>query len=381
MHAAGRKGNRRNEDSERQQDMMGGRISEKEFRDSRPFMRQAGKIRTVRGSRTAAEGENMCMKIVDMHCDTIAELLERRRGGSEEGLRQNRLHVDLEKMKKGGYLLQNFALFVELSEKKDPLEEVLELADLYYEQMEKNADLIRPAYRYDEIEKNARDGFMSALLTIEEGGVCKGNPAVLRILYRLGVRMMTLTWNFPNEIGYPNLDGNKDFYTPNTSDGLTETGIRFVEEMEKMGMIVDVSHLSDAGFYDVVRYTKRPFVASHSNARAVCPWVRNLTDDMIRRLAERGGVVGLNYCADFLRDSVTGEPDIGRHARHIADVGGIECVGLGSDFDGIPPYQSCPRVEKMDELAVIFEKNGFSQQEIDKIMYQNVFRVYKEILG
>lgn len=86
MHAAGRKGNRRNEDSERQQDMMGGRISEKEFRDSRPFMRQAGKIRTVRGSRTAAEGENMCMKIVDMHCDTIAELLERRRGGSEEGL-------------------------------------------------------------------------------------------------------------------------------------------------------------------------------------------------------------------------------------------------------------------------------------------------------
>lgn len=395
MHAAGRKGNRRNEDSERQQDMMGGRISEKEFRDSRPFMRQAGKIRTVRGSRTAAEGENMCMKIVDMHCDTIAELLERRRGGSEEGLRQNRLHVDLEKMKKGGYLLQNFALFVELSEKKDPLEEVLELADLYYEQMEKNADLIRPVYRYDEIEKNARDGFMSALLTIEEGGVCKGNPAVLRILYRLGVRMMTLTWNFPNELGCPNLEqpplGKEKGFVPdfrklNKEQGLTETGFAFIEEMERLGMIVDVSHLSDAGFWDVAKAARKPFVASHSNARSVCGWVRNLDDEMIRCLAQKGGVMGLNFCPAFLTDTKAGEEAYGsiaalvEHAKHIVRVGGEECLGLGSDYDGIRIHDELPDASYLPLLEDALKKGGFTPSQIEKIFSQNVLRLYREIL-
>lgn len=321
------------------------------------------------------------MKVIDMHCDTMHELWEERKRGEHMTLRRNNLMLDLERMKKGGYSVQNFALFVEQKPQTSSFATVKELLSVFREEMEANGDWISQVVTTKDILENEKAGRLSALLTVEGGEACEGKPENLRYLYDQGVRMMTLTWNFPNEIGYPNLDGNKDFYTPNTSDGLTETGIWFVEEMEEMGMIVDVSHLSDAGFYDVVKHTRKPFVASHSNARGVCPWVRNLTDDMIRRLADRGGVMGLNYCADFLRDSVTGELDIGKHARYIADVGGIECVGLGSDFDGIPPYQGCPKVEKMDELAVIFEKNGFSQQEIDKIMYQNVFRVYKEILG
>lgn len=321
------------------------------------------------------------MKIIDMHCDTIHELWEGRKRGEHMTLRRNNLMLDLERMKKGGYSVQNFALFVEQKPEISSFETVKELLSVFREEMETNADWVSQVMNTKEILENEKEGKLSALLTVEGGEACEGRLENLQYLYDQGVRMMTLTWNFPNEIGHPNFDENQDFFTPNTSEGLTETGIRFVEEMERMGMIVDVSHLSDAGFYDVVKYTKRPFVASHSNARSVCPWVRNLTDDMIRRLADRGGVVGLNYCADFLRDSRTGELDIGRHARHIADVGGIECVGLGSDFDGIPPYQGCPKAEQMDKLAAIFEKNGFGQREIDKILYQNVFRVYKEILG
>ena len=136
------------------------------------------------------------MKILDMHCDTISELLDIRRKGDavrikENTLRSNGLHIDLEKMKKADYLLQNFALFVHLSSCENPLEEVLELADVYYDELDKNKDLIRPVYSYADIESNRKAGLMSAMLTVEEGGVCKGNPAFLRTLYRLGVRMLT----------------------------------------------------------------------------------------------------------------------------------------------------------------------------------------------
>ena len=145
------------------------------------------------------------------------------------------------------------------------------------------------------------------MLTVEEGAVCKGSTGKLRHLYRLGVRMLTLTWNYPNELGWPNVkmppEGSEeapDFTVPDREHGLTETGFAFLSEMERLGMIVDVSHLSDAGFWDVARAAEKPFVASHSNARAVCHHVRNLNDEMIRALAEKGGVTGLNFCPSFL---------------------------------------------------------------------------------
>ena len=166
---------------------------------------------------------------------------------------------------------------------------------------------------------------MSALMTVEEGAVCQGEISRLRALYERGVRMLTLTWNFKNELGYPNVRMPEnsqptfipDLKTPNTKDGLTKTGIAFVEEMERLGMIIDTSHLSDAGFYDVLKYTKKPFVASHSNARTISASVRNLTDDMIRRLSERGGVTGLNFCPGLPHRHEAGRslPNDGRPRR------------------------------------------------------------------
>ena len=244
------------------------------------------------------------MKVVDMHCDTILRLYDE--GGN---LLENEFNIDLRKMVKGDYLLQNFAMFVNLGEKDDPLTKAQRLIDLYYQEIEKNKDLIKPIFSYQNIEDNQRDGLMSAMLTLEEGAVVNNDLAILRNYYRLGVRMITLTWNHPNGIGYPNLISTKeykDLYHINTQDGLTDFGIEYVREMERLGIIIDVSHLGDAGFYDVLKYTTKPFVASHSNARSVCGVARNMSDDMIKLLAKRNGVMGINFCGDFLKASKTG---------------------------------------------------------------------------
>ena len=219
------------------------------------------------------------MKIIDMHCDTISELLRKKRSGSEENLYQNNGHIDIQRLIKGGALLQNFALFVNAGKVEEPLEEVLQMIDLYYEELEKNSEFISPVFTFQDVKTNMENHKISALLTVEEGAVCKGSPAYLRTLYRLGVRMMTLTWNYPNEIGFPNLyaDGYRKsqesaipFYQiADKENGLTDTGREIVTEMERLGMIIDVSHLSDAGFYDVLEITEKPFVASHSNARSI----------------------------------------------------------------------------------------------------------------
>lgn len=334
------------------------------------------------------------MKIIDMHCDTILEIMRRKNLGEDISLRKNDLMISLEKMKKAGYSVQNFALFVYLKEQMmTPFEHVNALLKTFKEEMEANKDMIAQVYTTEDIKKNERKGKLSALLTVEEGGCCEGKIENLHYLYDQGVRMLTITWNFQNELGFPNRVRDDDMYTPNTRDGLTSTGIEFVQEMERLGMIPDVSHLSDAGFWDVLKYTQKPFVASHSNARAVCPWGRNLTDEMIRALAERGGVTGLNYAANFLRDypgSTTinhdkppyaSVEDIAKHARHIVNVGGIDCLGLGSDFDGIPMHPELSGADEMPKVADALAKNDFSDDEIDKIFYGNVFRLYKEILG
>lgn len=332
------------------------------------------------------------MKVADMHCDTISEILYSKKSGEENKvhLRKNELHIDLEKMKKGDYLVQNFAMFVHLQKRENPFEWCMELADTFYEEMEANQDLIAPAWSYADILSNQAAGKMSGMLTIEEGGVCRGNPAFLRNFYRLGVRMLTLTWNFQNELGYPNAltpDGEHTAYgVPNTECGLTKTGVEFLQEMERLGMIVDVSHLSDAGFYDVVKYSKKPFVASHSNARAKCGHIRNLTDDMIRKLSECGGVMGMNYEPAFLHTYAKEEEEhakiseVVEHIRHIADVAGTQCIGLGSDFDGITPNEELPNASYLPALEDALWKAGFGQQEIEGIFYKNVLRVYKDCL-
>ena len=330
------------------------------------------------------------MKVVDMHCDTISAILNEQRKGKNVELRSNNLNVDIEKMRRGDYLLQNFAMFVNLEKVKYPLEECLSLIDCFYRELEKNKDSLSLVLNYDDIIKNNKEGKMSALLTIEEGGVTCSSLSNLRILHRLGVRMITLTWNYVNEIGYPNVNlsnGNKpNIRVPNEKDGLTPFGIEFIREMERLNMIIDVSHLSDAGFYDVLKYTKNPFVASHSNARGVTNHNRNMSDDMILKLASRGGVIGINFAGDFLEESDSENgvrskiSNMVKHIRYIVDLAGINCIGLGSDFDGIYQDLELDNAGKMQMLVQALRKDGFSEEDIEKIFYKNVLRVYKEVL-
>lgn len=341
------------------------------------------------------------MKIIDMHCDTISELADR--GGE---LWKNSGHLDLKRMQESGYLLQNFALFVDIGKcTPTPWERVCALYEVYRTELEKNKNRIVPVLCYEDILKNEACGKLSALLTVEEGAVCGGSLERLRELYDMGVRMLTLTWNYRNELGWPatrrclgqsrgDVDGRlteKGETGIRGSDGrdaacgLTETGRDFVTEMERLGMIPDVSHLSDAGFDDVWECTKKPFVASHSNARAVCPSLRNLTDDRVRRLAERGGCMGLNYYDKFLVDGGSKDPEVLweamiRQARHITDVGGMEILGLGSDFDGIPTNSALPSAEAMPVLWDRLKTAGFTENQLDGIFWGNVMRVYRDAL-
>lgn len=312
------------------------------------------------------------MSLIDLHCDTILRLMDDK---EVLGLNKNDFSVDIEKLKKAGSTAQFFALFIYLKSGKDPLEYCLEMVDKFYEEIDKNSSSIALARNYTELFKNKSEGKISAFLTIEEGGAIKGELYNLRNFYRLGVRLMTLTWNYPNEIGYPNV--SEEY----SKMGLTPFGKNVVYEMNKLGIIIDVSHLSDAGFYDVARLSKKPFMASHSNARFVKKHPRNLTDDMIKILSDKGGVMGINFAKDFLGDKgISTVDDMILHIKHIKNVGGMEVISLGTDFDGISPELEIKNIGEIDKLITGLNKNGFSDDEIEMILYRNAQRVIKDVL-
>lgn len=324
------------------------------------------------------------MKITDMHCDTISRIYQERRQGKRPALRSNSFQIDLEKMKESGYLLQNFAMFLDIGQTSVPYQECREQIRLFLEEMEKNQDIIGLVMDYDGITENQKQGRMSALMTLEEGEACEGSLAKLQEFHGLGVRMMTFTWNYPNSLGFP---GEPAASHLSQSQGLTPLGMEFLEEMERLGIIPDVSHLSDAGIRDVCCHARKPFCASHSNARALCKRGRNLPDEFIRAIAEKGGVIGANYYGPFLSNTpnVLGcyygyVSDIVSHIRHITNVGGIDCMGLGSDFDGIDNNLEMKNCSYLGLLEQELKKSGFHESEIDKIFYQNVLAFYKEVL-
>jgi membrane dipeptidase len=325
------------------------------------------------------------MKVVDLHCDTLMALNKARIENLDKNFGENDLHVDLLKLKKGEYLLQCFAAFVDFEDSPEsPLLEVLQEIDVFHQIMEAYHEEIAPVYKFSDIEKNRKEGKISGLLTVEDGGVCLGDLSALRMLQRVGVRMITLTWNYENKIGYPAVPSGKT--ADSAYKGLKEHGLAFLSEMERLGVIVDVSHLSDEGFYDVARSAKKPFLASHSDSRMLCPQPRNLTDEMLKLLADRGGLVGMNYYYNFLDKDLkrliergTAETVVD-HIEHIRKVAGIDVIALGSDFDGIEETLDLKDASKMHLLIMSLEKRGFTTSEIEKIFSLNALRFFKDLL-
>lgn len=317
--------------------------------------------------------------VIDLHCDTIMGLYHNK----EKKLLSNDLQIDINKLIEGGYLAQTFAMFVFLKGTDSPYKTCNDMIDLFYREFEENKDKIHIALNYNELLENQKNGLVSGILSIEEGAVVEGSLEKLVHFYNRGVRMICLNWNFINGIGHPNLKfiDNKPIKEPNTLLGLTDFGLKMVNKMEELGMIVDVSHLSDKGFWDVYNNTKKPFIASHSNARSICNHPRNLTDEMIKALDSRGGVMGLNFAKDFINESadMSYVDDIVRHALHIIKVGSINVLAFGTDFDGIERNTEVDNASMMQVFYQKFKDAGLKDSEIEKIFYKNFLRVFKEV--
>lgn len=325
------------------------------------------------------------MKIIDLHCDAFMQVMN----NPQMDIYHKDGHINLEKMQKGGYLLQCFAMFINMGKTNEPFKAVIEMIDCYYQNINKYPQYIKPVYSYQDLKDNIQNNLMSALLTVEEGGVLEGKLSYLRILHQLGVRMITLTWNYPNEIGYPNIDMTKiSEYKDKIKTmidneyGLTPKGIEIIKAMEELGIIIDVSHLGDKGVRDVLKYTTRPFVASHSNARTVCDFPRNLPDDLLLAMKERGCLIGINYCPDFVKENANKMviSDLIEHIDYLKHLIGIDCICLGSDFDGISGNLELKDASELPKLVQALLEHGYTTEEVKKITSENALKFFEKVL-
>ena len=320
------------------------------------------------------------MRIIDWHCDTIlGNVMEH-----DQTLERNDGQVDLERMREGGALAQVFALFgqketVEFKGKRySPWEHVLLQYDVFCEQMKRFPNEIAPALCADDILKNEAEGKISALLSLEGAIPIEGKTERIDALYEHGVRLITLTWNDESPFGYPNSRNNAVM-----QKGLKPFGIDAVAHMNEMGILIDVSHLSDGGFYDVAKYSRKPFIASHSCCRALCDHPRCLTDEMLRILGNAGGVCGVNFYSFFLKEgsAQTTINLVVRHMLHVRDKAGIDALCFGSDFDGIGGCTLEFRDYAGFLLILKALERHFSTGEIEKICCGNAMRILRDVVG
>lgn len=325
-------------------------------------------------------------KFIDMHCDSLMTLFYE--DPVHADLYDSRVTaVDFKRMRQAGFLAQFFAIFVIPRDRYEmhhiePVSDgvYIETLHQYFENnLKKHEEIIAKAGNYQDILRNEAANRMSAVLTLEDGRTVNGDMRMLENYYHMGVRAINLTWNEVNCFGAPNSRNPKLM-----QQGLTAFGKEAVEYMQELGMLVDVSHLSDGGFFDVASICRRPFIASHSNARTLSPHPRNLTDEMIRILGETGSVAGLNFGPEFLNKDITCIDStvelVVNHARHISNIGGIDCLGIGTDFDGIEGNLEIRDCSMLELVERGLSKGGFTGAEIDKICYGNVLRVIKEAM-
>ncbi len=323
--------------------------------------------------------------VIDGHCDTLLGVTGAR--SFPESVprdffsRSDSGHIDFPRLKEGGLTCQVMALYIEPQYKPTrSARRTLELLDGFYSLLDGATEDFRLATKAQHIENAKKAGGVSALLSIEGGEAVEGSLALLRGYYRLGIRAMGLTWNQRNDIA----DGVGE---KSAGSGLTDFGVSLVREMERLGMLVDVSHLSDTSFWAVDKVAERPYIASHSNARSLASAKRNLTDRQIEALAKKGGVVGVVFAPPFVDDDPK-NVSLSRlcdHVDHIRKIAGIDHVGLGSDFDGYGVRPGEPGVMKdvseIPSFTAELLARGYSEEDLKKVLGGNWLRVYKEILG
>ena len=356
--------------------------------------------------------------IIDTHADTPQVLLEE---GYDLASPASPFMMSIPKMRSGHLGAEFFSIWVDVNwPQQDLIHRALDLIDVTDQQVARHSDVLGMATTADDIERLHREGKIAILMGLEGGHQIEGDLHMLDIFYRLGVRYMTLTHTKNDELG--DSSGDKPGWK-----GLSPLGRQAIERMNQLGMMVDISHVSDNTFYDALAASKAPLIASHSSCRALCTAPRNMTDDMIRALAKNGGVMDINYYSGFLSQAfqdgygkiekqvedelaaaragyakqgkrlsyleevriqqrlikdlpVPSYTAIADHIDHAVKVGGIDHVGLGSDFDGI---DSAPRgmedVSKIPDLVRELARRGYSEQDLEKILGGNVLRVMRQV--
>jgi len=288
-------------------------------------------------------------------------------------LYRNTWKIDIEKLQKAHSKVQDFALFINLGKTNDPYGRYEEMRNLCTTQIHLYGEHIQHVLSYQDVKSVYESGKIGALMSIEEGGVLGGDLDKLKQAYQDGVRLITLTWNYPNGLGEPHCGEQHKKLTPK--------GIEFVEVMQDLGIIVDCSHLNDAGTEQLGDILDVPFVASHSNAREVTAHTRNLPDNLIKLIANKGGVIGLNFAQSFLGTSpVSRIDDIVKHGLYLINKGGEDVVALGTDFDGIKPNTEIKDASEMYRLYDAFKEAGLSVEQCEKLFWKNADRLLKEIL-
>ena len=312
----------------------------------------------------------MNFPVFDLHCDTALELLGKDLR-SPKHLKQNDLHIDLERAKTLPGYCQCFACFTtpymrDWMQVSPEMVFQLEL-DVILAELERNKRTMSLAYTPEDVRKNLEKGKMSAILTIEGPAGFGFDPELLEDLYKVGFRISSLGWNEQNV-----LTGSHK-----TGGGLTDLGKEYVKTAQKLGMIIDVSHISDEGFWDIMKVTDKPIIATHSNSRAVCDNSRNLTDDMFRAIMETGGVAGFNQCAPFVGekpnldticDHILHFLEMDPEGKHIALGGDLDgCEELPEGFDGVQSYPA---------MAQALLDRGVGEKIVENIYWNNAMEVF-----
>lgn len=315
------------------------------------------------------------MFICDCHCDTLTELYNK-----NASLYENEQHFDIKRQIALGGGLQFCAIYVptEVFRYQGGLRYTLCLLDKYNQEIKKlhenGIDVLQ--VRTAEDAGNVLKHKAATLLAIEEGGAIDGSLEALRCLYELGVRAMTLTWSNRNDIA----DGINE---EATGSGLTLFGKQVVAEMNRLGMLVDVSHISTAGFWSVIETSTKPIIATHSNAKSLCSHPRNLNDEQIKALAQNGGLAGITFAGQFLEEDWRNAciESVYKHIDYMLNfIGNDDHIGFGSDFDGIshPPYN----IQGVQDYKPLIEylSKYYSDETINKITHQNVINLLQKVL-
>lgn len=315
------------------------------------------------------------MFICDCHCDTLTELYNK-----NASLYENEQHFDIKRQIALGGGLQFCAIYVptEVFRYQGGLRYTLCLLDKYNQEIKKlhenGIDVLQ--VRTAEDAGNVLKHKAATLLAIEEGGAIDGSLEALRCLYELGVRAMTLTWSNRNDIA----DGINE---EATGSGLTLFGKQVVSEMNRLGMLIDVSHISTAGFWSVIETSTKPIIATHSNAKSLCSHPRNLNDEQIKALAQNGGLAGITFAGQFLEEDWRNAciESVYKHIDYMLNIiGNDDHIGFGSDFDGIshPPYN----IQGVQDYKPLIEylSKYYSDETINKITHQNVINLLQKVL-